>query len=122
MRQIPLSDYIPKVLPSGWYVISDFGDGNAYKYRTGINVIVSTASMPDSREWMHISVSRNDRLPSFDDLKFVKSIFAGDNRYAYQVFAPVEKHVNIHNFCLHLWVPLTGELPLPDFTLGGNSI
>lgn len=122
IRELPLSDFIPRVLPDGWTVLEPWGDGNAYQYRDGLRVIVSTSGFLDGRDWMHISCSRHNRLPSFDDLKFVKNTFAGKDRYAYQVFPPLNKHINIHPFCLHLWVPLTGEPPFPDFTYGGNSI
>lgn len=121
VRDLPLSEYVPRVLPDGWRVLRPFGDGNAYQHRSGLRVIVSTADFPDGRDWMHVSFSRADRLPSYDDLLHVKQTFAAD-RYAYQVFPPPNKHVNIHDFCLHLWVPLTGAPPLPDFTMGGSTI
>lgn len=119
---LPLNEHVPRVLSSEWQTLQPFGDGNAYRHRNGLRVIVTTADFPDGRDWMHISVSRADRLPNWDDLKLVKSTFAGNDRYAYQVFPPADQHVNIHDFCLHLWVPLTGEPPLPDFTRGGNTI
>lgn len=122
MRDLPVSEFIPRVLPDGWRLVQPFGDGNAYKHRSGLRVIVTTADFEDGRDWMHVSLSREDRLPSYDDLRHVKSTFVGDNRYAYQVFPPALKHINIHSFCLHLWAPLTGTVPLPDFTRGGNSI
>ena len=121
-RDLPLHEAIPRVLPDGWNILQPFGDGNAYQHRAGLRVIVTTADFPDGRDWMHISVSRKDRLPNWDDLKLVKNTFAGEKRYAYQVFPPTDKHVNIHEFCMHLYVPLTGEPPLPDFTRGGGTI
>jgi hypothetical protein len=122
IRAIALSEYIPTVLTSDWQIMQPWGDGNAYRNRNGLRVIVTTADFPDGREWMHISLSRVDRLPNYDDLKHAKETFAGNHRYAYQVFPPADKHVNLHEFCLHLWVPLTGDAPLPDFTRGGNSL
>ena len=68
---------------------------------------------------MHISVSRKDRVPGYEDLKFVKNTFA-EKRFAYQVFPPPDQNINIHDFCLHLWVPLNGVLPLPDFGRDGT--
>lgn len=117
-REIPLSQFIPRVVPAGWEVIQAFGDGLAYRHRTGLRVIVSTAEFEDERTWMHISVSRKDRIPSWDDMKFVKNTFA-ETCFGYQVFAPPSAHVNIHDFCLHIWVPLSGS-PLPDFGAGGT--
>jgi len=122
LRDFPLHEAIPRVLPDGWRILKPFGDGNAYQYRNGLRVIISTAPFDDGREWMHVSVSREDRLPSWDDLKFVKATFVAADRAAYQVLPPTAKHINIHPFCLHLWVALTGSEPLPDFTGGGDSI
>lgn len=99
-----------------------FGDGYAAQDRTGLRVICSTAPFEDGREWLHVSLSREKRLPSWEDMKLAKSIFCADRRYAYQVFPPPEKFVNIHEFCLHLYAPIDGLPALPDFTLGGNSI
>ena len=115
----PLHPEIPRVLPDGWTILQRFGDGGAYQFRNGLRVIVSTATMADGHEWMHISVSRKDRLPSYDDLKFVKNTFA-EKRFAYQVFPPPDDNVNIHEFCLHLWLPLSIDLPIPNFGAGGS--
>lgn len=118
IRQLRLSEFIPRVLPDGWKILQPFGDGFVCQHRSGIRVIVTTGDFEDNRDWMHISVSRKDRIPSWDDLKFVKNTFA-ETRFGYQVFAPPSDHVNIHDFCLHIWVPLTGS-PLPNFGAGGT--
>lgn len=120
--EIPLDNRLPRVLPSDWVILQRFGDGYACQSRSGLRVICSTADFPDGRDWLHVSVSRVDRLPTYQELKIVKNIFIGADKFAYQVFASDSEHVNIHEFCLHLWCPLTGDLPLPDFTRGGNSI
>lgn len=120
VRDFPLSDYIPKVIPSDWQILQPFGDGYAYKTRDGLRIIASTADYEDGREWLHVSVSRADRLPNWDDLKRVKNVIVGMDRFAYQIFPPASEHVNIHEFCLHLWAPLTGSLPIPNFGAGGT--
>lgn len=121
IRELPLHEAIPRVLPDGWTVVRPWGDGNAYQYRNGLRVLVTTADFPDGRDWMHISVSRADRIPSYEDLKFVKNTFA-EHRTGYQVFPPPADNINLHPFCLHIWVPLTGPPVTPDFTRGGGSI
>ncbi len=68
--------------------------------------------------WRHLSLSRQDRVPSYDDLTKVKSAFAGDHRAAVMVLPKKEEHINIHPNCLHLWWPVNEEhYPLPDFRL-----
>lgn len=113
-------DFLPRVLPIGWSVVQRNEDGAAYQHG-GLCVIVSADTEQDGRPWLHVSASRAMRLPSWEDLRTVKEIFVGD-RYAYQVLPPRAKYVNINPNVLHLWAPLAGDPPLPDFTRGGNTI
>lgn len=119
MRDLPLSEWLPKILPDGWRIVQPWGDGYAYQLRDGLRVICSTAEY-EGREWMHVSMSRKDRLPSYNDMKHVKEVLIGNQRWAAQLFPPACDHVNIHEFCLHLWCPLTGSLPWPNFGEGGT--
>lgn len=80
----------------------------------GLRVIISGSTYDDGRRWLHLSVSRSDRVPDWEDLKRVKSRFFGDETTAVQVFPPNSRWVNVHPYCLHLWRCLDGE-PLPDF-------
>lgn len=110
-------------LPKSWSLLRKADDGAAYGSGDGLKVIMSGAVELDSKEWIHLSVSRRNRLPSWRDLVLVKTLFIGAERTAYQVLPDHRRHVNIHPFCLHLWAPQnSGEDPLPDFTRGGNSI
>lgn len=105
----------------GWHVIHRREDGAAYGRPDGLRVIASLAKELDGKTWLHVSCSRKARLPSYQDMCEVKRIFIGEEREAYQVFAPKSKHVNIMPFCLHLWCRLDGPA-LPDFTQGGDTI
>lgn len=73
----------------------------------------------DDREWLHVSMSYPDKLPSYEDMKHVKAVFIGDAYTAYQIFPPKDRHVNIHPNCLHLWVCITEEI-MPDFGKEGT--
>lgn len=73
-----------------------------------LHVLRSIATTRDERKWVHVSVSRPDRLPSWEELSKVKDEFIGPNREAYQVLASRKDHVNIHANCLHLWAPMDG--------------
>lgn len=116
-----VDDYLPRVLPTNWRLCEDMLDGSRYESREGLRVIVSGMTELDGRHWLHASVSRRGRLPSYDDLKAVKALFIGRERKAIQVFAADSEHVNLHPFVLHLWHCASGDV-LPDFTQGGKTL
>jgi hypothetical protein len=51
----------------------------------------------------------------------VKRDFIGDDAKAIMVFPEKKHHVNIHPFCLHLWVCMDDN-PLPEFSRGLGTI
>lgn len=116
----------PDPLPRGWRLARDGLDGAAYRDDTGLNAILSGNREADGRRWLHLSVSRPSRLPTWDDLKRARAALLGADRYAYAVFPPTDKYVNLHPFCLHLWSPVDGDPPLPEFSgitsRGGRTI
>tara|TARA_Y100000310_G_scaffold343463_1_gene451203 strand:- start:1249 stop:1530 length:282 start_codon:yes stop_codon:yes gene_type:complete len=88
---------------------------------TQLSLIISWAIEQDNRRWCHLSIAREDVLPSYDDLCHVKRLFLGADAKAIQMFPPEAEHVNIHSYCLHLFY-CTDEDPLPDFTRGSGSL
>ena len=79
----------------------------------------------DGRWWRHASLSRKDRsMPSFNDLKTLKRIAFGTNRWAVQVFPSDEEYVDIGTKIgrpieiLHLWGCESSVLP--DFRQDGH--
>lgn len=108
--------------PSRWKRRDWGGDGEAWQLM-GLRVIWSVAIEQDSRPWLHVSVSRQERLPSYSDMALVKRLFIGPKRYAYSVWANEQYHINQHANCLHLWAVVDDEgEPLPDFTRGMGTI
>jgi len=89
-----------------------------------LQIIVSVSKEKDNMTWIHISLTRTDKkqLPTYNDMKDVKSALGFDTEYAYQVFPPQNNHVNIHKYVLHLWICADKYQYLPDFTRGSNSI
>jgi len=85
----------------------------------GARMLVSAADF-QGYDWIHASVSRRGRTPSYADLVRLKELAFGPDRYAYQVFPPESKHVNIHPNCLHLWGRLDGTQALPEFSKEGS--
>lgn len=128
MRDIKISDavYFPhpqtiyKELPI--YKAMGVEAGEYMKAWTfnGLFIMASAGEYDDGKEWLHISVSRKSRLPTYEELTRIKRDFIGDDKKAVFVLPEKEKHVNIHNYCLHLFY--SAENPLPDFTGGIGSI
>lgn len=90
--------------PDGWRYLDLVNEGS---------VIVSVADF-DGHEWIHASISARVTTPSYTDLKILHAAVF-ENRFAFQVFAPSEQHINIHSNALHLWGRLDGQSPLPEF-------
>ena len=91
-------------VPSCWRAITT-STSPLDAYQCGkLRVIVSLETHSDGR-WLHVSVSRADRLPDWSELKRVKADFMGD-RWAVQFLVPESHYVNAHPNCLHLWTNL----------------
>lgn len=81
-------------------------------------VIVTGNTERDGKRWVHVSMSRPSRMPSYADMCRVKHDFIGNGRQAIQLFVPSDQHYNYHSYCLHLWHCIDGD-GLPDFRHGG---
>lgn len=65
-------------------------------------------------EWDHVSVSRPDRCPTWDEMCAIKELFFDDDECVMQLHVPKADHVNFHPYCLHLWKPRRGQrIPRP---------
>lgn len=73
----------------------------------------------DALSWEHVSVSRRDRCPTWEEMCQVKDLFWEDSDCVVQFHPPKSEYVNNHPFCLHLWRPIGKQLPLPDSFLVG---
>lgn len=71
--------------------------------------------------WDHVSVSRADRCPSWEEMEHVKRKFFKDDEVAMQLHVPASEHVNCHPNCLHLWRSQKEPIPRPPFWMVGPS-
>lgn len=105
--------------PTGrWELLMAGEDGAAFQQGGGLRVITSVGVEDDGNCWLHASCSREERLPSWADLRNVKQAWCGE-RYAYIVLPPSERYVNINPNVHHLWCRLTDDLAgpaLPEFS------
>lgn len=69
--------------------------------------------------WRHVSVSRENRLPTWVDLREVKDIFIGPKHCAIHMIPPDEFYVNYHPFTLHLFTRLDADTVPPGLYEAG---
>lgn len=67
--------------------------------------------------WDHVSVSRGDRCPTWEEMEHVKRRFFQADETAMQLHVPPVAHINCHPHCLHLWRPHEGVIPMPPMVL-----
>lgn len=85
-----------------------------HKLVPGLNVLRSVSIMENGDEWIHVSVARHDRLPSWIEIAKVKSEFIGDDREAFHMIPKKEDHVNLHRYCIHIWSSEKTKANLPN--------
>ena len=86
----------------------DHGNGAFQIPSRGLRIIVS-----DGGGWDHVSVSRQDRCPTWDEMEWVKRKFFHDSDCCMQLHVPVSDHKNCHPHCLHIWRPQEADIPRP---------
>lgn len=84
-------------------------------FRIGnLHVISSGLASNDCKhgDWEHVSVSCEDRCPTWEEMQRVKELFWRDDETVIQFHPPKSEYVNHHQYCLHLWKPpYSVELP-----------
>ena len=73
----------------------------------------------DGAGWEHVSMSLHDRMPTWEEMCLLKSIFWGKEDTVVQFHPPQSEYVNMHDFCLHLWRPIGVDFPVPNSILVG---
>ena len=119
MRQEPnvIVDKFRKSHPM--YPDTEFGDSCGYFEvdRTDMGrkytLRMISSGLQSRGGWEHVSVSIEDRCPSWDDMCFVKSLFWEPEETVLQFHPAKSDYVNIHEFCLHLWKQAGFQVELP---------
>lgn len=97
--------------PAGWRID---------RYDRTASILVSQADF-DGADYIHASIATTDHttLPDYTDLALLHRAVFGDG-YSYQVFAPRNRHVNIHPTALHIWGRADGRPCMPEFGSWGT--
>lgn len=67
----------------------------------------------DEGGWDHISVSFENRCPTWAEMCWIKKLFFAPDETAIQIHPPMRAYVNFHPFCLHMWRNQKQEFELP---------
>lgn len=111
----PLDEFIPRVLPVGWKVfMREPGGVILQNPALRLGVVLSASEESDGKRWIHMSVSHQSRLPTWQELREMKDLFIGKDRLAVQILPREKDYYNMHPHVLHLWCCLDGD-PVPDF-------
>ena len=84
--------------------------------RAPLGVVASSGE-----DWDHVSVSRSNRCPNWQEMEHVKRLFFKDDETAMQLHVPPDDHINCHPHCLHLWRPHKLEIPRPPGWMVGPA-
>lgn len=63
--------------------------------------------------WEHVSVSRSERCPTWDEMCQIKDMFWEKDACVVQYHPAQSDYINNHPYCLHLWRPTDQTLPFP---------
>ena len=67
----------------------------------------------EGEPWDHVSVSRIDKVPTWEEMCYVKELFFDDTECVIQYHPPKSVYVNNHPNVLHLWRPCLSAIPMP---------
>lgn len=94
------------------------GNNGAFLVRLRHGQIVQIIAS-DGGGWEHVSVSRRDRCPTWDEMCQVKALFWDEADCVIQYHPPRSEYVNNHPYCLSLWRPIGAAVPMPESWMVG---
>lgn len=89
------------------------GDGGNGMFKVFVNGKSFLAIASSDGGWEHISVSRQNRCPTWEEMCAIKDMFFEPEEVAVQYHPKKSEYVNMHPYCLHMWRPTVGEIPTP---------
>lgn len=73
----------------------------------------------DGMGWEHVSVSFEDRCPTWEEMCCIKELWWEDEETVVQYHPAAYSYVRVHPFALHLWKRSGEEFALPPRDLVG---
>lgn len=99
-------------------IISFGSDGGCGKiYLNGIKAKPAAIVWSFGEGWEHVSVSYNNRCPTWDEMCRVKEAFFLPEEVVIQYHPRKSEYVNHHPYCLHLWRKYGEDFETPPMML-----
>jgi len=77
-------------------------NSHVWRSESNIKVFYSEDNTPKWGWLKHLSISKKDRYPTWDEIVMVKEKFLGDIDVA-MILPKKEDYINLHENCFHLW-------------------
>lgn len=61
------------------------------------------SSIKSKKRFLHVSISRHDRYPGWDEMSAICEQFFGNEVDAAMIRPRASDYVNVHQFCFHWW-------------------
>jgi len=122
-----MNKHVPLMLQANRVRVGTMGSDDSYglagAFRLlppGGGLLVAVSSGVDHEHgWEHVSVSGENRCPTWDEMCWVKDLFWEKHEMAVQYHPPESQYVNMHKYCLHIWRPINMTIPMPPLLLVG---
>ena len=83
-----------------------------FVHQNGCAIGISIDETPSGR-YLHLSISRPDRIPRWPEIVSARDAFLGRETACVHVVPDSRDHRNVHPFCLHIWAREDGT-PIVD--------
>lgn len=106
----------PAVIPPGWRPVPNLPEGAIYKITVGgLAVMVSFSTIEDGRKYLHISFSRPDRIPSWEEMRDALYDLPWVNcaKEIFMTLPPKQDYVNLNPNVMHWWQDRNNGKPPP---------
>ena len=85
---------------------------DASRFTIGPFQVIGSTDHASDGCWRHVSVSREDRYPNWDEIVNIRYQFFNEDVEVVMYLPPKREYINLHPNCFHLWQRLDRvELP-----------
>lgn len=84
-----------------------------------LRIMASDGTDEDAHGWEHVSVSRANKCPTWEQMCWVKDQFWEAEEVVFQLHPKRSEYISHHPYCLHMWRHKVIPCPAPPSILVG---